>query len=302
VETSRAEAAEALLAPLASPTLTGTPTAPTKTALTSNTDVATTAYTDSAVGVETTRAEAAEALLAPLASPALTGAPTAPTATALTNSTVVASTAYTDTAVTAATTTLTALAAAACYGDAQADGYAAWTFNPNSGAVTTSSGNLGLGWPAGAINLTKLVLPVALTSINGYLSWVWRAGTGTSMANCYIGFFGPTGTRIANSPDQSALGASLQRMSLGVTSLAAGTYWVSTLVGTQGGTTNGGPTMAVGEVSSGGYAPHTGYTGAVRAVRLTGSATATPASLTISGGAPSGYSAMLYANGWFAID
>src|ERR1019366_8614025 len=87
VETSRAEAAEALLAPLASPTLTGTPTAPTKTALTSNTDVATTAYTDSAVGVETTRAEAAEALLAPLASPALTGAPTAPTATALTNST-----------------------------------------------------------------------------------------------------------------------------------------------------------------------------------------------------------------------
>ena len=61
VETSRAEAAEALLAPLASPALTGTPTAPTQTALTNNTDIATTAYTDAAVAVETSRAETAEA-------------------------------------------------------------------------------------------------------------------------------------------------------------------------------------------------------------------------------------------------
>ena len=52
-------------APLASPALTGTPTAPTATALTGSTRVATTAYTDSAVAVETGRAETAEALLAP---------------------------------------------------------------------------------------------------------------------------------------------------------------------------------------------------------------------------------------------
>ena len=38
-------------APLASPALTGTPTAPTQTALSDNTDVATTAYADSAVSV-----------------------------------------------------------------------------------------------------------------------------------------------------------------------------------------------------------------------------------------------------------
>jgi hypothetical protein len=56
----------AAYAPLASPALTGTPTAPTKAALTNNTDLATTAYTDLAVGVETARAEAAEALLVPL--------------------------------------------------------------------------------------------------------------------------------------------------------------------------------------------------------------------------------------------
>ena len=48
-ETTRAQSAEALLAPKASPALTGTPTAPTATAGTNNTQVATTAYTDAAV-------------------------------------------------------------------------------------------------------------------------------------------------------------------------------------------------------------------------------------------------------------
>jgi hypothetical protein len=53
-------------APLASPALSGTPTAPTATALTDDTQVATTAYADAAVGVEKNRAETAEALLTPL--------------------------------------------------------------------------------------------------------------------------------------------------------------------------------------------------------------------------------------------
>jgi len=48
-EVSRAEAAEALLAPLASPALTGNPTAPTQTAHDNSTRIATTAYTDGAV-------------------------------------------------------------------------------------------------------------------------------------------------------------------------------------------------------------------------------------------------------------
>lgn len=83
-------------APLASPALTGTPTAPTAAALTDNTQLATTAYTDTAVAVEKTRAEAAEALLAPLASPALTGTPTAPTPAAADNSEKIATTAFVD--------------------------------------------------------------------------------------------------------------------------------------------------------------------------------------------------------------
>ena len=55
-------AALAALAPLASPALTGVPTAPTAAPLTNNTQLATTAYTDSAVAVETSRATSAEAL------------------------------------------------------------------------------------------------------------------------------------------------------------------------------------------------------------------------------------------------
>jgi hypothetical protein len=83
-ETGRAETAEGLLAPKASPAFTGVPAAPTASALTDSTQVATTAYADSAVAVEKTRAEAAEALLAPLANPAFTGTVTVPTPTAST--------------------------------------------------------------------------------------------------------------------------------------------------------------------------------------------------------------------------
>jgi hypothetical protein len=112
VETSRAEAAEDLLAPLASPTFTGNPAAPTPSPGDNDTSIATTAFTTAAVaaeasarttaiGVETTariaeetRALAAEALLAPLASPALTGNPTAPSPTAGDNDTSIATTQF----------------------------------------------------------------------------------------------------------------------------------------------------------------------------------------------------------------
>lgn len=93
-EVNRASAAEALLAPKASPALTGTPTAPTATPLTNTTQLATTAYTDAAVAVETARATSAEAGKAALESPAFTGTPTAPTAAAGTNTTQLATTAF----------------------------------------------------------------------------------------------------------------------------------------------------------------------------------------------------------------
>ena len=99
VEKSRAETAEALLAPLASPALTGSPTAPTQTTGDNSTKIATDAFVTTAVAAETSRAETAEALLAPLASPALTGNPTAPTQSAGNDSTRLATTAYADAAV-----------------------------------------------------------------------------------------------------------------------------------------------------------------------------------------------------------
>lgn len=89
---------------LASPAFTGTPTAPTQTPLDNSTKLATTAYTDLAVGVETTRATTAEGLKAPLASPALTGTPTAPTAAPGTSTTQLATTAYAFAAAVAAAT------------------------------------------------------------------------------------------------------------------------------------------------------------------------------------------------------
>ena len=107
-------------APLASPTLTGNPTAPTQSASDNSTKIATTAYADTAVSnlvdsapsALNTLNELASALgddanfsttvtnsiatKAPLASPALTGNPTAPTQSASDNSTKIATTAYVD--------------------------------------------------------------------------------------------------------------------------------------------------------------------------------------------------------------
>jgi hypothetical protein len=80
-------------APLASPTLTGIPAAPTAAALNNSTQIATTAYTDGAVSTLSGTTTTALALKAPLASPTLTGTPAAPTAAVDTNTTQIATTA-----------------------------------------------------------------------------------------------------------------------------------------------------------------------------------------------------------------
>ena len=77
------EAADDLKAPLASPTLTGIPLAPTASVGTNSTQIATTEFV-AALG----------ALKANLASPVLTGSPLAPTASAGSNTTQIATTAF----------------------------------------------------------------------------------------------------------------------------------------------------------------------------------------------------------------
>ena len=79
-----------------SPAFSGTPTAPTAAVGTNTTQVATTAFVNAEIANDIT---APLALKAPLASPALTGTPTAPTAAAGTNTTQVATTAFVTTAV-----------------------------------------------------------------------------------------------------------------------------------------------------------------------------------------------------------
>ena len=107
-------------APLVSPTFSGIPAAPTATAGTNNTQIATTAFVANAVsvaggllpsnatplmngtasagiGIEASRDDhvhPTDTSRAPLASPALTGVPTAPTATVGTNTTQIATTAF----------------------------------------------------------------------------------------------------------------------------------------------------------------------------------------------------------------
>jgi hypothetical protein len=118
--------AKALMAPLASPALTGTPTAPTATAGTNTTQVATTAFVKAAVDAAVTGngvtqdandnstnlatteyVDRADALKANLASPTFTGTPSMPTGTtgvtqaSTDNSTKLATTAFVTTAVTA---------------------------------------------------------------------------------------------------------------------------------------------------------------------------------------------------------
>ena len=122
-----------LKAPLASPALTGTPTAPTAAAATNTTQVATTefvraevaALVNSAGATLDTLGEIATALgndanlsttltnsiglKAPLASPALTGTPTAPTAAVATDTTQIATTAFVTAAIAAGVATVDTL-------------------------------------------------------------------------------------------------------------------------------------------------------------------------------------------------
>lgn len=110
-----------VIAPLASPSFTGTPTAPTTAVDTNTTQLATTAFVlgqagsasptmngTATVGMSTRFARQdhvhpTDASRAPLLSPAFTGTPTAPTAAAATNNTQIATTAFVTTAVSNAT-------------------------------------------------------------------------------------------------------------------------------------------------------------------------------------------------------
>ena len=181
-----------LKADLASPALSGVPTAPTAAANTNTTQIATTAYVQteiadliaSAPGALDTLDELAAALgddanyaatittalggKAPLASPALTGTPTSPTAAADTNTTQVATTAYVVGQASAATPAMNGTAAVGTslkYARADhvhaSDTTRAPLASPTfTGTVTVPNGAV-LGTPASATLTNATGLPVA---------------------------------------------------------------------------------------------------------------------------------------------
>lgn len=145
-------------APLASPTLTGTPAAPTAAANTNTTQIATTAFAkteaDDAQAFAIQRANHTGtqaqstvtdlvtdlAAKAPLASPTFTGTPAAPTATAGTNTTQVATTAF----VTAADAVVTAAIPAAAR-----TAISLTTTGSGAASYNNSTGVLNVPTPAG---------------------------------------------------------------------------------------------------------------------------------------------------------
>lgn len=94
-------------APLASPALVGTPTAPTAALGDATTKISTTAFVQAAIDDLSTDIATLLATKAPLTSPALTGTPTAPTAAAGNNTTLIANTAFVQAAISALNSALT---------------------------------------------------------------------------------------------------------------------------------------------------------------------------------------------------
>ena len=175
---SEVDDAIALKAPLASPTFTGTPAAPTAAGGTNTTQLATTAFVQAAVaalinsapGVLDTLDEIAAALgddanfaatmtsalalKAPLASPTFTGTPSAPTAAGGTNTTQLATTAF----VTAAIAAISA---------------GVVSFNSRTGAVTPANDDYAVGNLSAIADATLVgnntggaARPLALTAAN----------------------------------------------------------------------------------------------------------------------------------------
>jgi hypothetical protein len=188
------EAAAAGKAPLASPTFTGVPAAPTAAGGTNTTQIATTAFVKTAVdnlvnaapGALDTLKELADAigddanyaatvttalaLKAPLASPALTGTPTAPTAADGTNTTQVATTAF-----------VTAAVAGAGSGTVTSVGVTAPAAGiTSSGGPITSSGNITL---ALADDLAAVEGLSATGIVRRTASNTWSAGTAVNLTS-----------------------------------------------------------------------------------------------------------------------
>jgi hypothetical protein len=148
--------------------------------------------------------------------------------------------------------------------------YVTWNYDP--GLISNSSTPT-----AGVVYLVKIKVPIAAT-ITGVALYIVTGGT--SLANCYVGLYNSSGTRVALSADKStewATSGSYQDAFTGTYSAAAGTYFVSFLVGT-------GSAIAIARHAAS-SAVNVGLTAGAgfRACTSGTSQTALPSSITLSG-------------------
>ncbi len=244
-----------LKAPLASPGLTGVPTAPTAAADTNTTQLATTAFVVGqaasanpvvngtvAVGTSLRYARAdhihpTDTSRAPLASPALTGTPTAPTAAAGTNTTQIATTAFVGTAVDAARSGL----------DVKASVRAATTANITLSATQTVDG---VALVAGDRVLVKNQTTASTNGLYVVAAGAWtRATDADTAAEINPGMF----TFVEEGTTQADSGWVLSTdgaITLGTTALAFVQFSGAGQITAGAGLTKTGNTLDVGTVST----------------------------------------------------
>lgn len=170
-------------------------------------------------------------------------------------------------------------------------GYTAWTGDPVTGNSTRTGATIGALYPSGYLNLTRLVVSYPL-AINGYLSFYWVQPTGGTPGSMFAGLYDNSGNRLYTSPDLSSTATGTQRLNMSLTSLAAGTYYFASLIGTQGSSIGG---FAIFASASSTFQDATTDTKPYRMGVLAGQGTL-PTTLT--------YSSFVQANTypWFAID
>lgn len=181
-------------APLASPTFTGTPAAPTAAVDTNTTQLATTAYV---VGQGYLKSATAASTYAPLASPTFTGAPLAPTATAGTSTTQLATTAFVTGKFTAFARVFATKTTALSLTNNAATTISGWTttFDVNSNFVASTGVFTA---PSTGYYLVSTQVVTATTAIAaGSLATVSIVGNGSSVAQGETAYPTASGT---NSP------------------------------------------------------------------------------------------------------
>lgn len=192
-------------APLASPTFTGVPAAPTASAATSTTQLATTAFVTTA-----------DALKADLASPTFTGVPAAPTASAATSTTQLATTAFVTTAdalkANLASPTFTGVPAAPTASAATSTTQLATT------AFVTTADNLKANLASPTFTGTVTASGGAISLTNGTSNFVLFPATG---ANAPTVTSRSVGTRVVLGP---TLSGSLVDYAMG---LESSNFWLS---------------------------------------------------------------------------